>query len=91
MTAGTIWAPSAGSLSLRLGDGSDLAMLPGSDGWYEPERALLPGERYGFMVDGDGPFPDPRSLSLPDGVHGLSRVVDPAVFGRFVSPISTVT
>ncbi len=82
MTAGTIWAPSAGSLSLRLGDGSDLAMLPGSDGWYEPERALLPGERYGFMVDGDGPFPDPRSLSLPDGVHGLSRVVDPAVFGR---------
>ena len=82
MTAGSIWAPSAGSLSLRLGDGSDLAMLPGSDGWYEPERALLPGERYGFMVDGDGPFPDPRSLSLPDGVHGLSRVVDPAVFGR---------
>ncbi|AQP47210.1 malto-oligosyltrehalose trehalohydrolase [Tessaracoccus aquimaris] len=82
MTAGSVWAPSAGSLSLRLGDGSDLAMLPEPEGWYRPERALLPGERYGFIVDGDGPFPDPRSLSLPDGVHGLSRVVDPAIFGR---------
>lgn len=82
MTAGKLWAPSASSLSMRMGDGSDVAMLPLGSGWYEPARTLLPGERYGFMVDGDGPFPDPRSLSLPDGVHGLSRVVDPAIFGR---------
>ncbi|SHI63265.1 maltooligosyltrehalose trehalohydrolase [Tessaracoccus bendigoensis DSM 12906] len=80
--AGQVWAPRAQSISLVLGDGSELAMLPRGDGWYDPERGLRTGERYGFMVDGAGPFPDPRSLSLPDGVHGLSRVVDPAVFSR---------
>lgn len=38
------------------------------------------GTRYGFLLDGEGPFPDPCSRSQPDGVHGLSEVVDPATF-----------
>ncbi len=82
MRPGEVWAPDAAELAIRLGDGSRLAMRRGDDGRWDPERDLEPGERYGFIVDGEGPFPDPRSLSLPDGVHGLSRVVDPAVFGR---------
>lgn len=82
MSVGSVWAPNATEVSLRLGDGSERALRRADDGWFEPATPLDPGERYGFMIDGAGPYPDPRSLSLPDGVHGLSRVVDPAVFAR---------
>src|SRR5690606_27328610 len=34
------------------------------------------GTRYGFGVDGRGPFPDPVSRWQPEGVHGPSVVVD---------------
>ena len=34
------------------------------------------GDDYGFILDGEGPFPDPRSVSQPNGVHKLSRLVD---------------
>ncbi len=36
------------------------------------------GTRYGYEVDGQGPFPDLASRFQPEGVHGLSEVVDPA-------------
>jgi len=39
------------------------------------------GEDYGWLVDGDGPFPDPRSPRQPNGVHGLSRAYDHDAFG----------
>lgn len=38
---------------------------------------LTAGTRYGYRIDGQGPFPDPASRFQPDGVHGLSEVVDP--------------
>ncbi len=38
------------------------------------------GEDYGFILDGAGPFPDPRSAWQPVGVHGLSRLVDAGSF-----------
>ena len=34
------------------------------------------GELYAFVVDDDGPFPDPRSMFQPNGVHGWSQCVD---------------
>lgn len=77
-----VWAPDARRVSMSLGDGSQLTMTRDGDGWWTPRRPLVAGQRYGFLVDGEGPFPDPRSLSLPDGVHGLTRVVDEAVFRR---------
>ncbi|QGU07773.1 Malto-oligosyltrehalose trehalohydrolase [Corynebacterium occultum] len=50
-------------------------------GWWVAEISAETGQRYGFQVDaGEGfsiTLPDPRSTSLPDGVHGLSRVDDP--------------
>jgi maltooligosyltrehalose trehalohydrolase len=43
--------------------------------------AELPaGSRYGYLLDGEGPFPDPASRFQPDGVHGASMIVDPAAF-----------
>ncbi len=38
------------------------------------------GTRYAYRLDDDGPFPDPYSRALPEGVHGRSEVVDPAAF-----------
>ncbi len=41
-------------------------------------RSKPTGVRYGYIVDGEGPFPDPpRSRRQPDGVHGLSATFDP--------------
>jgi len=50
-------------------------------GWWSadvPDAA--PGTDYGFVLDDEGPFPDPRSPWQPHGVHGLSRTVDHATF-----------
>ena len=48
--------------------------------WWELERRLPAGLDYAFVIDGDGPFPDPRSPFQPNGVHAASRTVDHATF-----------
>jgi maltooligosyltrehalose trehalohydrolase len=71
-----VWAPGADSVELALG-GSRYAMTRGDDGWWTaPGVPAEHGTDYGYVVDGEGPFPDPRSRQQPAGVHGLSRVVD---------------
>jgi maltooligosyltrehalose trehalohydrolase len=60
--------------------GRDIAMRREGDGWWHVDRAIEDGESYAFRVDDDGPFPDPRSPSQPDGVHGLSQSVDHSRF-----------
>jgi maltooligosyltrehalose trehalohydrolase len=46
-------------------------------GWWEVSYgAAQAGTRYGISLDGGETRPDPRSASQPDGVHGLSEVVD---------------
>lgn len=81
MPRGAVWAPLAGSVELVV-SGARIALVPAEEGFFElPSAAaalLTPGARYGFVVDGGGPVPDPRSRAQPDGVHGLSAVVDPA-------------
>jgi len=49
-------------------------------GWWEAEVEAPGRLDYGYLVDGDGPFPDPRSPFQPVGVHGLSRTVDHGSF-----------
>jgi maltooligosyltrehalose trehalohydrolase len=47
------------------------------EGWWQAEvETARPGSDYGFVLDGEGPFPDPRSGFQPHGVNGLSRIVD---------------
>ncbi|WP_334171068.1 malto-oligosyltrehalose trehalohydrolase [Sinomonas sp.] len=82
---GDVWAPAAKEVELVLG-AERLGLVEQDGGWRtvpEAERArvrsaLAQGERYGFLVDGEGPFPDPRSLRQPDGVHELSAGFDPS-------------
>jgi maltooligosyltrehalose trehalohydrolase len=47
------------------------------DGWWSAKvLSAKIGDDYGFILNGEGPFPDPRSKSQPKGVHQMSRLVD---------------
>ncbi len=36
---------------------------------------ILVGSRYKFLIDNNGPWPDPASRYQPEGIHGPSQVV----------------
>jgi maltooligosyltrehalose trehalohydrolase len=56
-------------------------MTMGADGWWSAEASAgETGGGYGFLIDGEGPFPDPRSAWQPRGVHGPSRLVEHPAF-----------
>jgi len=74
-----VWAILPKRVELVLAD-RRLPMTPGPGGWWETMVDVAPGTDYGFLLDGEGPFPDPRSPWQPHGVHGLSRVVDHGAF-----------
>ena len=44
------------------------------------EPTLKPGDSYMIEGVGIGEFPDPFSLSQPDGVHEKSKIIDPDIF-----------
>lgn len=78
-----VWAPDAQTVHVQLG--LDRLELAGrDDGWWvlpASARSVVMGGvmddiDYGFIVDGRGPFPDPRSRRQPGGVHALSRTFD---------------
>ena len=75
----SVWAPSAEKVELEL-DGERSAMQTQGDGWFRTLDDPPAGATYGFVLDGDGPFPDPRSQFQPSGVHGPSQVVDHSSF-----------
>jgi maltooligosyltrehalose trehalohydrolase len=78
-----VWAPEKERVILRLeaqrGGARKLAMeAEGGSGWFAAAvDEAEPGDRYGYVVDGAGPFPDPASRWQPDGVHDASALVDP--------------
>ncbi len=75
-----VWAPLPQEVAV-LADGRLHPMTRLADGWWEATVAAAgPGCDYGFVLDGEGPFPDPRSPWQPRGVHGLSRRVDHGAF-----------
>jgi maltooligosyltrehalose trehalohydrolase len=76
-----VWAPRAREVVLHIdGEAAGVPMRPTAGGWWAASRAVRAGEDYGYIVDGEGPFPDPRSPFQPCGVHALSRAIDHAAF-----------
>ncbi|MGC4174110.1 malto-oligosyltrehalose trehalohydrolase [Demequina sp.] len=73
-----VWAPFAAHVACRTG-GQDLPLVRAEDGWWRGP-ALANGQDYAFVVDGNGPFPDPRSPRQPHGVHGPSQAFDASAF-----------
>jgi len=75
-----VWATVPKKVELQL-NGKTFPMTRDDVGWWSaeiPEAKM--GDNYGFILDGAGPFPDPRSPLQPDGVHKLSRLVDQQAF-----------
>jgi len=74
-----VWAPHAQRVELEIALGRE-PLRRGANGYFESARDCPAGTRYAFLVDGEGPFPDPRSQFQPLGVHGPSEVVEVANF-----------
>lgn len=73
-----VWAPKAEKVQLQFGNEAGVLDMEGQryGFWTLQTRALWPGDRYGFLLDDKGPFPDPATLYQPEGVHGLSEAFD---------------
>jgi maltooligosyltrehalose trehalohydrolase len=82
----SVWAPSAQRVVVHVATGEaagDHPMTPSAEeqGVFSASvRGARAGDRYGYRVDDADPLPDPVSRSQPEGVHGLSEVVDPSAF-----------
>ncbi len=78
-----VWAPLRDRVDLLL-SGQDETVEPMQKdalGYWRLSLPVGPGARYGYRLDGRPEnFPDPASLSQPEGVHGLSAVADPEAF-----------
>jgi maltooligosyltrehalose trehalohydrolase len=71
-----VWAPLPKKVEVQVG-GKNFPMAGGSAGYWMAEiPAAKFGDDYGFILDGEGPFPDPRSAAQPNGIHKLSQLVD---------------
>lgn len=76
-----VWAPRAKRVDVVV-DGERHAMESQPRGWWTAvvEKAA-PGARYGYLPDDEEkPLPDPQSEWQPDGVHGLSALIDHSAF-----------
>jgi maltooligosyltrehalose trehalohydrolase len=84
-----VWAPAAERVELLLHEGTDpaghddvsrrLDMERVGGGWWRCQAGGAGhGTDYSYAVDGSPATPDPRSPWQPWGVHGPSRLFDPA-------------
>jgi maltooligosyltrehalose trehalohydrolase len=77
-----VWGPLAEKVQLKYGD--QVCRMEGPDemGWWKlrVERAEC-GMDYSLLIDDDStPYPDPRSMWQPNGVHAPSRLYDHGQF-----------
>lgn len=78
----TVWAPDAKKMAVKIGDALYPMNGPDESGWWNASvEAAGSGTDYGFVLEDDPtPYPDPRGLWQPQGVHGPSRVYDHDAF-----------
>jgi len=70
-----VWAPTPQKVELAILQ-QRIPMAREEDGWWSVEMpSLAAASDYGFLLDEEGPFPDPRSPYQPRGVEGLSRTI----------------
>jgi maltooligosyltrehalose trehalohydrolase len=72
-----IWAPKAKSMELLIQGQEPFAMNRDEYGFWSLTAAdVNPGARYKYRINEKDSFPDPASLSQPDGVHEASEAID---------------
>jgi maltooligosyltrehalose trehalohydrolase len=77
-----VWAPKPKKVALQIGGVAHPMEGPDRAGYWKAKiEDAGPGTEYGFLLDDDpNPYPDPRSLYQPNGVHQLSCVYDQKAF-----------
>lgn len=73
-----VWSPGKSNVQVEI-PGKKLVMplKPDKRGyWTLQSEKIAPGDRYRFILNEENSWPDPASVSQPDGVHGLSEAVD---------------
>ena len=77
-----VWAPKVRKMSLKWRQQILPMNGPNERGWWTlavPEASC--GDKYAFLLDDDPtPYPDPRGLRQPDGVHGPSELYNHTLF-----------
>lgn len=79
-----VWAPKAQTIALRIVSGKRTGTFP----LYEEDKGfhsvdiedVVDSDSYFYLLDGRPARPDPASRYQPEGVHGVSQVVDPRLF-----------
>ena len=80
MKAGSVWAPKAHRVRIRIADQTVGMSRDANDWWHAPEP-LMPRTDYAYLLDDDDTaLSDPRSQWQPDGVFGPSRCYDHTAF-----------
>ena len=77
-----VWAPKVSRVDLIIeGRHDPIPLQAKPDGTHQAAVSdAAVGDRYRFLLDGNGPFPDPYSRFQPAGVHGPSEIIDPHQF-----------
>lgn len=79
-----VWAPNARQLAVRVHTGAasgEHVLARDEHGVFTAMiDGVHAGDDYAYRIDGGSERPDPVSRWQPHGVHGASRVVDPAAF-----------
>ncbi len=79
----SVWAPKANDLKLLISEGKKefiMNKVDGTDYWKITLENCKPGTRYKYKINDNESFPDPASLSQPEGVHEASEVIDLSEF-----------
>jgi maltooligosyltrehalose trehalohydrolase len=79
-----VWAPKAQTMALRMMSGKKAGAIP----LHEEDEGFFSGivddvaanDHYLYLFDNEALRPDPASRYQPEGVHGVSQVVDPRLF-----------
>lgn len=73
-----LWAPLAKDVKIEITSREEtLPLKEEAFGyWTLTTDKLQPGDLYKFVLDNNASYPDPASLSQPEGVHGASEAVD---------------
>ncbi|WP_207493244.1 malto-oligosyltrehalose trehalohydrolase [Aridibaculum aurantiacum] len=75
-----IWSPDSKSLEVKLENKSIPLTKDDFGFWTITTTNIQPGDLYKLVINNEQEFPDPASVSQPEGVHGRSAAVDVSSF-----------
>lgn len=72
-----VWAPEAEKVTISMKNCGKIDLAKESVGyWSVRTNQIDTGDYYKILLDDEKEFPDPASLSQPEGVHGYSKAIN---------------